>query len=54
MLNGVRHFGFWGGLSEHGVPMVKFPDGPGVGIEVDESAVTNHLIAEPITLRKDA
>ena len=42
------------GLVVHGIPIVKFPDGPGLGIKVDENAVTKHLIAAPITLRKDA
>jgi len=41
-------------LTEHGVTVVKFPDGPGLGIVVDESALTKHLIAAPVTLRKAA
>ena len=41
------------GFSDHGVSFVKFPEEPGLGIKVDESTVTKHLIAEPITLRKD-
>jgi L-alanine-DL-glutamate epimerase-like enolase superfamily enzyme len=39
---------------EHGVPVVEVPEGPGLGITVDENAVTKHLIGEPISLRKSA
>lgn len=39
---------------EHGVPVIKAPEGPGLGITVDEDAVTKHLICEPISLRKGA
>jgi len=42
------------GLVEHGVPLVKFPEGRGLGITIDESTVTKYLIAAPVTLRKDA
>jgi L-alanine-DL-glutamate epimerase-like enolase superfamily enzyme len=37
---------------EHGAPVVEVPEGPGLGIAVDESTVTKHLICEPISLRK--
>jgi muconate cycloisomerase len=43
-----------GGFVGHGIKMVRVPDGPGLGIIVDENAVTKHLIAPPITLKKNA
>jgi L-alanine-DL-glutamate epimerase-like enolase superfamily enzyme len=33
---------------KNGVSQVRFPEGPGLGIAVDESAVKKYLIAEPI------
>ena len=39
---------------EQGVRIVRFPDGPGLGITLDDSAVTKYLIAEPISIRKEA
>jgi len=41
-------------IFEHGVPVVKVPEGPGLGITVDQNTVAKHLITEPITLRKSS
>ena len=39
---------------EHGVPLVGIPEGSGLGITVDENALTPYLIAQPIIVNKDA
>jgi L-alanine-DL-glutamate epimerase-like enolase superfamily enzyme len=39
--------------NKNGVSQVRFPDGPGLGIAVDESAVRKYLIAEPIRLARN-
>jgi L-alanine-DL-glutamate epimerase-like enolase superfamily enzyme len=36
-----------------GVSQVKFPEGSGLGIAIDDSAVTKYLITEPIRLTKN-
>ena len=41
-------------IVQNGFPIIQIPDGPGLGIRIDESAVTKHLNGEPITLRKDS
>jgi len=43
-----------GTYNKNGVSQVKFLEGPGLGIAVDESAVKKHLIAEPIHVTRNA
>ena len=39
---------------EHGVPLIRTPEGPGLGITVDENALTPYLVAQPISVKKNA
>jgi L-alanine-DL-glutamate epimerase-like enolase superfamily enzyme len=39
---------------EHGVAVVKVPEHPGLGITIDESTITKHLVCEPIILGMSA
>ncbi|MGA2972450.1 MAG: enolase C-terminal domain-like protein [Candidatus Bathyarchaeia archaeon] len=39
--------------NKNGVSQVRFPEGPGLGIAVDESAVKKYLIAEPIRVTRN-
>jgi len=37
-----------------GIRVVEVPEGPGLGISIDDTAVAQHLVAEPIRLTQDA
>ncbi len=37
---------------QDGIPLVKVPEGPGLGTAIDESTVTHHLISEPVHVIK--
>jgi L-alanine-DL-glutamate epimerase-like enolase superfamily enzyme len=39
---------------EHGVPLIRNPEGPGLGITVDENVLTRYLITQPVTVNKHA
>lgn len=41
-------------ILKHSVPVVEVPEGPGLGITVDQNTVAKHLITERITLRKSS
>jgi L-alanine-DL-glutamate epimerase-like enolase superfamily enzyme len=43
-----------GTYRKNGVSQVRFPEGPGLGIAVDESAVKKHLVTEPIRVTRNA
>ena len=39
-------------LLEKGVRVVKVPEGPGLGVAVNDDAVTQHLVSKPVNLKK--
>ena len=39
-------------LLEKGVRVVKVPEGPGLGVAVNDDAVTQHLVSKPVHLKK--
>jgi len=39
---------------ERGLSKVKLPDGPGLGVTIDESMIPRYLVASPVELRKHA